>query len=62
MHYVNTSRTPLWFYSGFLIIPIAVALFMHFNQKANEEYIHNPKEGDVYLLELKDGSDTFYRI
>jgi len=58
--YASNAKTPIWFFSGLILIGLIIAFTVnqnYANQREKKQFVQNPKIGDVYMV--KDESGTF---
>lgn len=56
---ISTIKTPVWSYSGSLIVGVLLlvfAVYLPFHNSSMKEYIQAPKVGDVYEIKYEDNS------
>lgn len=61
----NVIKTPIWAFSGLIILTLLICWAPYQSSKYDEkedDYILNPKKGDVYFLNYKPGHYTTLRI
>jgi len=62
-HYLSITRTPLYLYTGVILIA-AFVIFLVINnirtQKQKAEYVDNPAVGDVYLIRQEEKASRNY--
>lgn len=57
----NPAKTPIWFYSGLILIASLIGYSFYSSQKEDSEthtYYENPKEGDIYETKTETGNYT----
>ncbi len=61
----STSRRPIWFYSGLILIAIFfvfIAISAHKGKQDDIAFINAPAVGDVYTYKLDEGGYTLLRV
>lgn len=63
--YLSQTRTPMYMYSGIILIISIIAAMILLNlhtQKLKKEYIANPMIGDVYLMKDEEEMKGYYFV
>ena len=61
--YENSTKTPIYLYSGLIAIFCLILLIININiktQKEKREFVENPQLGDVYFVRKDNSSSTEY--
>lgn len=61
--YENSTKTPIYLYSGLILIGCLILLFINTNiktQKEKKEFVENPQLGDVYLVRKENNNSPEY--
>ena len=56
------TKTPLWNFTGLVLILVAGAFFFLWDRSKMDKYLKNPQKGDVYEVALKSGDYTLYKV
>lgn len=61
--YENSTKTPIYLYSGLIVSFCLILLFININiktQKEKKEFVENPQLGDVYLVRKDNNNSIEY--
>jgi hypothetical protein len=61
--YEKATRTPVYFYSGLIIVTALILMLVIVNINTQDEkalFVANPKEGDVYTIRQEENDSTSY--
>lgn len=62
-HYADITRTPFFLYGGVILFVgmlLSLIIVINYTQKENEQFVANPKVGDVYTIRKDEKNSTSY--